>query len=321
MARAGVAVPDFAAAPTPFPPRFPPPGIPSVVRVGAIQQRSSKRYCGVCKASEKDQQDKKIEESRKFQLQATEVLAEILKSAEKEKRAEELVDNLNEEFFYIASTYLSMAKKEANVEVVNQVENALKAAMAAKDKTLRPEIRLFNKASKGQQLGRAAANYLREPRIPPRRQLFLRAARSNDQGRRVPEELSRSNQARQPAPDHPQANQRRGQDAQASFTIQELKDEEQSYERETHRGRWMDPRSGMPLTDPEAFSLIFASFESANFSKTCCSGKGWWKECDLKLSSRSPLIYQIPMVFLEGRVLIDFYNVLARANYSDRSID
>ncbi|EFJ12116.1 hypothetical protein SELMODRAFT_425709 [Selaginella moellendorffii] len=120
-------------------------GIPSVVRVGAIQQRSSKRYCGVCKASEKDQQDKKIEESRKFQLQATEVLAEILKSAEKEKRAEELVDNLNEEFFYIASTYLSMAKKEANVEVVNQVENALKAAMAAKDKTLRPEIRLFNK--------------------------------------------------------------------------------------------------------------------------------------------------------------------------------
>ncbi len=36
------------------------------------------------------------------------------------------------------------AKKEGNAEVVNKIETTLKVAMAEKNKTLRPEIRLLN---------------------------------------------------------------------------------------------------------------------------------------------------------------------------------
>jgi hypothetical protein len=37
------------------------------------------------------------------------------------------------------------AKKEGNIEVVNQLESTLKVALAEKEKTLRPEIRLLNR--------------------------------------------------------------------------------------------------------------------------------------------------------------------------------
>lgn len=42
-------------------------------------------------------------------------------------------------------SYLSMAQKEGNQEVTGHIETALKAAMEAKQATLRPEIQLLNR--------------------------------------------------------------------------------------------------------------------------------------------------------------------------------
>ncbi|KAG0615310.1 hypothetical protein M758_5G031200 [Ceratodon purpureus] len=94
----------------------------------------------VCKALDKDQ----IAQAKKFQLQATEVLAELLKSKNTQATASKYLDSLTEEFFMVASTYLEMAKKEGNVEVMKNIENVLEIAMAEKGKTLRPEIQLMN---------------------------------------------------------------------------------------------------------------------------------------------------------------------------------
>ncbi|CAK9881394.1 unnamed protein product [Sphagnum jensenii] len=94
----------------------------------------------VCRASEKE----KVTEARKYQLQATELLAELIKSDNPQTTAQTHVDSLTEDFFLVASTYLEMAKKEGNAEVVNKIETTLKVAMAEKNKTLRPEIRLLN---------------------------------------------------------------------------------------------------------------------------------------------------------------------------------
>jgi len=95
----------------------------------------------VCRALDKDQ----IAKAKKFQLQATEVLAELLKSSNIQATASKYLDSLTEEFFMVASTYLEMAKKEGNVEVMKKIENVLEIAMEEKGKTLRLEIQLMNK--------------------------------------------------------------------------------------------------------------------------------------------------------------------------------
>lgn len=78
-------------------------------------------------------------------MQATEVLAELLKSTNPKTTASKYLDHLSEEFFMVASTYLEMAKKEGNAEVMKKIENVLEIAMEEKGKTLRPEIQLMNK--------------------------------------------------------------------------------------------------------------------------------------------------------------------------------
>ncbi|KAJ7518175.1 hypothetical protein O6H91_21G058300 [Diphasiastrum complanatum] len=92
------------------------------------------------KASDKET----VEEARKRQLDATELLAEMLNSDNPECTAELHLDSLTEEFFLVASTYLCLARKEGNAEVVSQLESTLKAAQKVKERTLRPEIQLLN---------------------------------------------------------------------------------------------------------------------------------------------------------------------------------
>lgn len=58
----------------------------------------------MCSLLNLDQLDK----AKKFQLQATEVLAELLKSSNVQSTAAKLVDSLTEEFFMVASTYFEM---------------------------------------------------------------------------------------------------------------------------------------------------------------------------------------------------------------------
>lgn len=93
-----------------------------------------------CQAAAKD----KVESARTMQLQATELLAELMKTENPELVAKQHVDSLTQDFFMVASTYLAMAKKEGNVEVVNRLESTLRTAMAVREKTLRPEIQLLN---------------------------------------------------------------------------------------------------------------------------------------------------------------------------------
>lgn len=106
----------------------------------------------MCNALNKDQLDK----AKKFQLQATEVLAELLKSSNVQSTAAKLVDSLTEEFFMVASTYFEMAKKEGNAEVMKRIEGVLEVAMAEKGKTLRPEIQLMNKLLNEKDQGKRA---------------------------------------------------------------------------------------------------------------------------------------------------------------------
>eukprot|EP00250_Pteridium_aquilinum_P001378 c11580_g1_i1 orf=579-1250(-) len=93
-----------------------------------------------CRAENKD----KLETARKMQTNATDLLAQLMKAENTAQFAQEHVESLNQEFFMIASTYLSMAKKEGNAEVVNRIETTLKIAMQEREKTLRPEIQLLN---------------------------------------------------------------------------------------------------------------------------------------------------------------------------------
>ena len=58
--------------------------------------------------------------------------------------ANEYVGSLTEEFFHISSAYLQMAKKDGDENVATRLERALKAAMEAKNATLRVEIQLLN---------------------------------------------------------------------------------------------------------------------------------------------------------------------------------
>ncbi|MCO5580063.1 hypothetical protein L7F22_033929 [Adiantum nelumboides] len=93
-----------------------------------------------CSAGKKD----RVESARKLQTTATDLLAQLMKAENMEEFAREHVESLDQEFFMIASTYLSMAKKEGNAEVVSRIETTLKTAMREREKTLRPEIQLLN---------------------------------------------------------------------------------------------------------------------------------------------------------------------------------
>ncbi|GBG71050.1 hypothetical protein CBR_g8349 [Chara braunii] len=105
------------------------------------KRRSQKRSIFCCSSSETPEV---ITEARKVQMDATEMLAELLKAKDPGAKARENVESLTEEFFMIASTYLDLAKKEGNIEVTNQLETTLKLALEEKEKTLRPEIRVLN---------------------------------------------------------------------------------------------------------------------------------------------------------------------------------
>uniref|UniRef100_A0A7I4F6G5 Uncharacterized protein n=1 Tax=Physcomitrium patens TaxID=3218 RepID=A0A7I4F6G5_PHYPA len=115
-----------------------------------LVQTSTQSRQFVCNALNKDQLDK----AKKFQLQATEVLAELLKSSNVQSTAAKLVDSLTEEFFMVASTYFEM--KEGNAEVMKRIEGVLEVAMAEKGKTLRPEIQLMNKLLNEKDQGKRA---------------------------------------------------------------------------------------------------------------------------------------------------------------------
>ncbi|KAG6550601.1 hypothetical protein Mapa_007854 [Marchantia paleacea] len=94
----------------------------------------------VCQASEKDT----VAKARKYQMEATELLAELLKTDDVKAIAEKHVESFSQDFFIIASTYLDLAKKEGNLEVVTKLETTLQTALSVKEATLRPEIRLLN---------------------------------------------------------------------------------------------------------------------------------------------------------------------------------
>lgn len=53
----------------------------------------------------------KLAEAKRYQLEATEVLAELLKSDNVQFTAQKYLDSLTEEFFMIASTYLEMVHR------------------------------------------------------------------------------------------------------------------------------------------------------------------------------------------------------------------
>lgn len=90
----------------------------------------------------------KPDASREMQMEASRYLAELVDATNPEKKAEELAEKLDESFFIVASTYLEMAKKEKQNEVVSKLESVLKIAMKAKNKTLRPEIQVDSFTSK-----------------------------------------------------------------------------------------------------------------------------------------------------------------------------
>ena len=83
---------------------------------------------------------------RSVALAATDILARLLHAEENALEvATEFTGSLTEEFFHISSAYLQMAKKDGDDNVAFRLERALKAAMEAKNATLRPEIQLLNK--------------------------------------------------------------------------------------------------------------------------------------------------------------------------------
>ncbi|KAL4430850.1 hypothetical protein ABPG75_006106 [Micractinium tetrahymenae] len=86
-----------------------------------------------------------IRDSREQQLSASKMLAKLLEAADPAAVAAEHVASLNEEFFWTVDTYIKMAKKEGEAEVVARLEAAMRAAFEAKQATLRPEIRLLNR--------------------------------------------------------------------------------------------------------------------------------------------------------------------------------
>eukprot|EP00210_Caulerpa_lentillifera_P005065 g4838.t1 len=82
--------------------------------------------------------------AREMQEKASKNLALLLESTDPEATAAAMVEELTENFFVIASTYLEMAKKESESIVAEKLESVLRVAMKAKNKSLRIEIQLLN---------------------------------------------------------------------------------------------------------------------------------------------------------------------------------
>jgi len=84
-----------------------------------------------------------VDKAKGTQLQSSRILAELLQTPNPVRRAQELAQYLTEDFFITSSTYLEMARQEKRPEVVGRLEEVLRIAMEAKNKTLRPEIQVF----------------------------------------------------------------------------------------------------------------------------------------------------------------------------------
>jgi hypothetical protein len=94
----------------------------------------------------RDKYQDEILNQRSITLAATDILARLLHAEDDALEvATEYSDSLTEEFFHISGAYLSMAKKDGDENVQMRLERALKAAMEAKNATLRAEIQLLNK--------------------------------------------------------------------------------------------------------------------------------------------------------------------------------
>ena len=108
-------------------------------RVRYIAKGATQR---VTRARAEQERQSNADGSRAMQLAESQYLAELLNAPDPTKKAEELAESLTENFFIVASTYLDMARREANTEVAEKLEEVLRIAMKAKNKTLRPEIQV-----------------------------------------------------------------------------------------------------------------------------------------------------------------------------------
>eukprot|EP00899_Mesostigma_viride_P023032 jgi/Mesvir1/3913/Mv19856-RA.1 len=117
--------------------------------IGRVQAKGTQRRCLVVCSTGKgfgagQGPDKKLENSRAMQIEGSELLAKLMEAKDVRAAARENVDKLNENFFIVTSTYLEMARKEGNQDVVSRIEPILRITMQEKEKTLRPEIQLLN---------------------------------------------------------------------------------------------------------------------------------------------------------------------------------
>ncbi|GLI66929.1 hypothetical protein VaNZ11_010959 [Volvox africanus] len=94
--------------------------------------------------SEADAQFARLEGARLSQQRSTDLLARLLESPDPTEVARQHVERLNEEFFMTGSAYLTLARKDGNVDVAARLERALTAAWSVKHSTLRPELQLLN---------------------------------------------------------------------------------------------------------------------------------------------------------------------------------
>lgn len=125
-------------------------GKPSLTSRNAHSQTDRGRTIG---AQRRDGLQDQVNRARGKQISSTELLAQLLQAPNLKQTAADSADSMTEEFFMMSSTYLDMANKEGNKDVAAKLEIVLKAAMSAKQATLRPEIQLLNKllSCKGQQ--------------------------------------------------------------------------------------------------------------------------------------------------------------------------
>ncbi|GMH32293.1 hypothetical protein BSKO_00127 [Bryopsis sp. KO-2023] len=97
----------------------------------------------VLRAAKKDD-DQVLEGNRAVQIGGSKLLMKLLDADDTRAAAKEIAPEMDEGFFSVGATYLDMAKKEKQLEVAAKIESALKIAMEEKNKTLRPEIMMFN---------------------------------------------------------------------------------------------------------------------------------------------------------------------------------
>ncbi|GIL48934.1 hypothetical protein Vafri_5430, partial [Volvox africanus] len=135
-------VPDAKGIRNPFScnvPRGLPNRLPSTYKFSSNEWR---RYA--TSSSEADAQFARLEGARLSQQRSTDLLARLLESPDPTEVARQHVERLNEEFFMTGSAYLTLARKDGNVDVAARLERALNAAWAVKNSTLRPELQLLN---------------------------------------------------------------------------------------------------------------------------------------------------------------------------------